>query len=195
MLRQQIISTFSKKIARPGELIKFTENSLQMIEDINAMNPNLVLDLGCGTNLFKNKIKHLIGIDILDKDEDIVCPIESLDTIFQPNCADVILALGSINFGDDDLILQQLLQVKKVCKPGGLIYFRVNHEPSHEIYYEWNFDKIEDYTKTMNFEYEIKPKLITKAKENVFDDYPIDKELNRTRSSTRIFLVWRKPVE
>ena len=47
----------------------------------------------------------------------------------------------------------------------------------------------------MNFEYKIKPTLITKAKENVFDNYPIDKELNRTRSSTRIFLVWRKPVE
>ena len=121
-----------------------------MIDDINAMNPTLVLDLGCGTNIFKNRIKGLIGIDILNREEDIVCPIENLDTIFQPNCADVVLALGSINFGDDDLIFKQLQQVKKVCKPGGLIYFRVNHNPSHNIYYKWTMDKIKDYTEALN---------------------------------------------
>lgn len=195
MLQQKIISTFSKKVARPGELIKFAENSLSMIEDINAMNPNLVLDLGCGTNLFKNKINRLVGVDILNKDEDVVCPIEDLDSIFQPNCADVVLALGSINFGDDDLITKQLEQTKKVTKPGGLIYFRVNPKASHEIYYEWNFDKIETYTKKMNFEYKVKPTIITKAKENLVDDSPIDKQLNRAPSSTRIFLVWRKLTE
>ena len=193
MLQNKIISTFSKKIARPRELIKFTENSVGMIDDINAMNPTLVLDLGCGTNIFKNRIKGLIGIDILNREEDIVCPIENLDTIFQPNCADVVLALGSINFGDEDLISKQLQQVQRVCKPGGLIYFRVNHNPSHSIYYKWTMDKIENYTKSMNFEYKVPPTFITKARENVYDDRPIDKQLNRSNKQ-RIFLVWRKHV-
>ena len=194
MLQQQIISTFSKKVSRPGELIKFTENSIEMIDAINAMNPTLVLDLGCGTNFYKSRIKNLIGIDILDEDEDIICPIESIDSIFQPNSADVILALGSINFGKDDLILQQLEQVYKVCKPGGLIYFRVNQNPSHEIFYTWDFDKIEAYTKKLGFEYEVKPTVIRKAKENYFDNFPIDRELDRSNKE-RIFLVWRKPIE
>ena len=165
-----------------------------MIDDINAMNPTLVLDLGCGSNFYKNKIKNLIGVDILSKDEDIVCPIESIDRIFQPNCADIILALGSINFGNDDLILEQLKQVNKVCKPGGLIYFRCNQNPSHEIYYTWNFDKIKKYTEQMNFEFAVEPSVIKKVKENYFDNFPIDRQLNRSNKE-RIFLIWRKPVE
>tara|TARA_Y100000114_G_scaffold87155_1_gene80624 strand:- start:11317 stop:11904 length:588 start_codon:yes stop_codon:yes gene_type:complete len=195
MLQKKIISTFSKKHFRPGALTKFAETSLAMVDEINAMDPSLVLDLGCGTNIFKNKIQHLVGIDILNRHEDIVCPIEKLDTIFQPECADIVLALGSINFGEHDLIAEQLWQTKRVLKPGGLIYFRVNHNTTHEIYYDWDLNKLDMFTEKMKLEYEQQPQIITKVKENKIDDYPINTQLNRGQNSTRIFLIWRKPVE
>lgn len=190
MLQNKIISTFRNKQGRPLEFKKFPENAIKMIDEINAMNPDVVLDLGCGTNLYKNKINNLVGVDILDRHEDITCAIEDLDTKFDENYADIVLALGSINFGNDDLILKQIKQVKRVCKPGGLIYFRCNPISTHEIYFQWDFDKIDYYTKICNFEYVKTPRTIKKVRRNLRDKVTVDSELNRS-SNERIFLVWK----
>lgn len=190
MLKDKIISTFSKKNSRPKEIQKFAENSSNMIDEINLAKPSIVIDLGCGTNLYKQKIKNLIGIDILSKDEDITCAIEDIDTIFQPRIADVVLALGSINFGNDKLILEQLTQAKNICKHNGLIYFRCNHNPTHEIYYNWDIDKLNYYTKKLKFEYNQFPTIIKKIRKDKKQGVRIDDHLNRN-SVDRIFLVWK----
>ena len=82
------------------------------LELINSLNPNLVLDLGCGDNRYKSLVKNLIGIDIAyDPNADIVGDFTTLD--FEDNSVDAIIAYGSINFGDEELIIKQLQKLKE----------------------------------------------------------------------------------
>ena len=41
----------------------YTYSGLNLIEDVNALDPDLVIDVGCGHNRFKGHIKNLIGFD------------------------------------------------------------------------------------------------------------------------------------
>ena len=45
---------------------KFPTTGKKFIKEINNLNCNLVLDLGCGQNPYKGRINNLIGRDILD---------------------------------------------------------------------------------------------------------------------------------
>jgi len=107
---------------------KFKYSGLRLIDEINALNPTRVLDLGCGYNEFKGKIQNLTGIDPYNKNADEQVTI--LD--YQPSHQfDVILCLGSINFGSTEKILAELQKAVQLTKPGGLLFFRVNPGHSH----------------------------------------------------------------
>jgi hypothetical protein len=76
----------------------YIHSGINLIEDVNALEPDLVIDVGCGHNRFKGHIKNLIGFDpqpfpMIDLQSD----IEGIN--FRPECADVLLILGSIQFG------------------------------------------------------------------------------------------------
>ena len=45
------------------ETKKFKYSGLKVIEEVNALKPRAVLDIGCGYNEFKGKIPNLVGID------------------------------------------------------------------------------------------------------------------------------------
>ena len=49
---------------------KFKYSGLKLVDEINALKPRSVLDLGCGYNEFKGQIKNLIGIDPYNKNAD-----------------------------------------------------------------------------------------------------------------------------
>ncbi len=126
-----------------------------LIDEINQLNPETVLDVGCGKNYFKNKINNLIGIDPIFDNADI--KIDILEYDGDINSFDVILVLGSINFGSEEYILKQLEKAISLCKNGGRIYFRVNPGISNPNspwmdYFEWDKDKIIRYAKTYNLE-------------------------------------------
>ena len=53
------------------ETKKFKYSGLAIIDEVNAMNPDNVIDIGCGYNEFKGKIKNLIGIDPYNDRADI----------------------------------------------------------------------------------------------------------------------------
>jgi len=117
----------------------------ELIEEINRKNPRRVLDIGCGNNFFKDKIHNLIGVDIVNPRADVICDFIDFDA--HGDKFDIILALGSINFGGRQHILSLLRRVKTILMDHGTVYMRVNPGVSWPqqpelIIYPWSENKI-----------------------------------------------------
>jgi hypothetical protein len=106
----------------------------------------LVLDVGCGFNEFKSRILNLVGIDPANNRADYKVSIEEFNAT---NYFDVALCLGSINFGDEANILNQIRCVVACLKPQARIYWRCNsgyadhgNEECKDIeFYPWSIDE------------------------------------------------------
>ena len=116
----------------------------QLVDYVNNQKPRSVLDIGCGYNRFKNKIHNLIGLDPYNKAADIQLPLEKICTSTK---YDMILALGSINFGDESVIDNQIDIIDKIFDREAI--FRVNPGIPHDwadygdiVWYPWTLDKI-----------------------------------------------------
>jgi hypothetical protein len=125
---------------------KYKYSGLSIVDEVNGLNPSNVLDLGCGYNEFKGKINNLVGVDPYNKKADITSNI--LDHVVQEPY-DVVICLGSINFGSVDKIYNELEHAVKITKPGGLLYFRANPGRQHEAmeakwieFFNWNSEFI-----------------------------------------------------
>lgn len=121
---------------------EFQENAglEEMYARVNALNPTLVIDAGCGRNKHKRHIKNLIGIDASPFPEvDINCAI--LEASFQPNCADAVLALGSVQFISREYIIKNMEKLISWVKPGGLIEMRILLQDATAKEYIEKFDK------------------------------------------------------
>ena len=91
---------------------------------IDKIQPNeTVIDVGCGFNEFRGRIPNLIGIDPANAQADYRLSIEGFQSAEQ---FDVAFCLGSINFGDQATILNQISAVIKLLKPTARIYWRCN---------------------------------------------------------------------
>jgi 2-polyprenyl-3-methyl-5-hydroxy-6-metoxy-1,4-benzoquinol methylase len=87
----QCLNAYFSKIWQP-DMKKWKYSGLKLIDEVNALNPRSVLDVGCGYNEFKGKIKNLTGIDPYNDRADY--KISIMD--FRSNEKfDVILCLGS----------------------------------------------------------------------------------------------------
>ena len=65
-----------------------------IIDFINSENPALVIDAGCGDNIFKYYIQNLQGFDVRDiKEADYKGTYQDMDKVFKPNSADAIIFL------------------------------------------------------------------------------------------------------
>ncbi len=51
-----VLSHYFTKIWQP-QIKKYKYSGLDIIDEVNALNPDLVLDIGCGYNEFRSKIK------------------------------------------------------------------------------------------------------------------------------------------
>jgi hypothetical protein len=98
-----------------------------------------VIDIGCGFNEFRGRIPNLIGIDPANTQADYTLSVEEFqsDTQF-----DVAFCLGSINFGSEATILNQIDHVVRLLKPAARIYWRCN---------PGNFDHGNEECKNINF--------------------------------------------
>jgi len=168
-----VLSRYFSEVWQP-ETKKFKYSGLTLIEEVNALNPTQVLDAGCGYNEFKGKIDNLVGIDPYNKHADIQVSI----TDYQPKSKfDVVLALGSINFGSTSKIFSELEHVVNLCNPGGVLFFRVNpglqHTPPES---QW----ISFYPWDSNF-------VINCARELGVEILDL-----RNDSKNRMYFVWRK---
>ena len=132
---------YFSKIWQP-ETKKFKYSGLAIIDEVNKMNPDNVIDVGCGYNEFKGKIKNLIGIDPYNDKADVMTHILDYKSDIE---FDVAICLGSINFGSSDKILSELQGVVNIVKSGGFLYFRVNPGIQHTKkeakwinFYDWD---------------------------------------------------------
>ena len=94
-----------------NDIKKWKYSGLSLVEEVNSLKPRAVLDVGCGYNEFKGKINNLIGIDPYNDRADLeVSTLEYRTT----QKFDVIMCLGSVNFGSRDKIIAE---TGKMCGP------------------------------------------------------------------------------
>jgi hypothetical protein len=147
------LELYFSKIWQP-DMKKWKYSGLKLVDEVNALNPRSVLDVGCGYNEFKGKIKNLTGIDPYNDRADHKISIMG----FQPNQRfDVILCLGSINFGSQDKITAEIAKTVLLLEDGGTIFFRANPGVSHDRpesrwieFFAWNVPFIIELAERFN---------------------------------------------
>jgi len=149
----QCLNNYFSKIWQP-DMKKWKYSGLKLVDEVNFLNPRSVLDVGCGYNEFKGKIKNLTGIDPYNDRAD--HKISIMD--FQSNQRfDVILCLGSINFGSSEKIISEISKAVSLLEEKGTIFFRVNPGVPHDKpesrwieFFAWNVPFIIELAERFN---------------------------------------------
>ena len=137
-----------------NDMKKWKHSGLALIDEVNSLKPRAVLDVGCGYNEFRGKINNLTGIDPYnDKADHEVSTLEyRTDQKF-----DVIMCLGSINFGSRDKILAEIGRCVDLLADGGTMFFRVNPGVQHNKpeakwieFFAWNVPFIIELSEIFN---------------------------------------------
>ena len=137
-----------------NDIKKWKYSGLALVEEVNSLKPRAVLDVGCGYNEFRGKIDNLIGIDPYnDQADHEVSTLEyRTDQKF-----DVIMCLGSINFGSRDKILSEIGRCVDLLEDGGTMFFRVNPGVQHNKpeakwieFFAWNVPFIIELSEMFN---------------------------------------------
>ena len=133
-----------------ADMKKWKYSGLQLIDEVNALHPRAVLDVGCGYNQFKGRIHNLIGIDPYNNCADYM--VDILEYVAEPASYDAVIALGSINFNSQDEIESRVAKCVQLLSPGGRMYWRANPGMDHkngpwvEIF-PWSFEKCYEIAK------------------------------------------------
>jgi SAM-dependent methyltransferase len=139
-----------------NDMKKWKYSGVALIDEVNGLKPRAVLDVGCGYNEFKGKIDNLIGIDPYNDRADFeVSTLEyKTDQKF-----DVILCLGSVNFGSRDKIIAEVDRCVNLLAEGGTMFFRVNPGIQHDRpeakwieFFSWNVPFIIDLADMFNLQ-------------------------------------------
>ena len=137
-----------------NDIKKWKHSGLALIDQINDMKPRAVLDVGCGYNEFKGKIHNLIGIDPYNNRADHEIDIMEYRSMEK---FDIILALGSINFGGRNKIIAEVSKCVNMLEDGGMMFFRVNPGLQHDKpeakwieFYAWNVPFIIELAEMFN---------------------------------------------
>ncbi len=107
----------------PEDVInRFHHSGMKMIDEVNAMEKDLIIDLGCGFNPFIKYIKNCIGADVLPY-KDINIQSDFAHTPFIDDCADVCLCLTGqfFRFINNE---KALTEIRRIAKDGCIIYCR-----------------------------------------------------------------------
>jgi SAM-dependent methyltransferase len=124
-----------------------------LVDEINALEPQSVLDVGCGYHPFKGRIQNLVGIDPYNDCADY--EVDILDYKVKPASHDVIIALGSINFNSRSDIEQRFSHCVNLLKSGGKFYLRANPGISHKTgpyvdIFPWSFEVVNEFAEKYN---------------------------------------------
>lgn len=129
----------------------------KLVEEVNALKPKAVLDVGCGYNQFKDRIPNLVGIDPYNNCADY--QVDILEFAAVKESFDVIMALGSINFNSKEDIELRLANCVKLLAPNGKMFFRVNPGIQHVKgpwvdVFPWSFEFAHEFAKKFNLNLE-----------------------------------------
>lgn len=153
MSSQDIINNYFANHWR-GHLNIYNYSGLSLAKKIKP--DEWVLDVGCGINAFKPLIANIVGIDPAFGQADYQTTIEDFETELR---FDVALCLGSINFGNEKTIKNQIQCVVNLLKPAARIYWRVNpglkdhgNTQCHAIdFFPWTKKLLQDYATEYGF--------------------------------------------
>ena len=139
-----------------NDMKKWKYSGLALIDEVNSLKPRAVLDVGCGYNEFKGKIDNLIGIDPYNDLADFKTGTLDYKT---DEKFDVILCLGSVNFGNRDKIIAEMEKCVELLADGGTMFFRVNPGVQHDKpeakwieFYAWNVPFIIELSNMFNLD-------------------------------------------
>ena len=137
-----------------NDIKKWKYSGLALVEEVNSLKPRAVLDVGCGYNEFRGKINNLTGIDPYNERADLL--VSTLDYKTDQKF-DVMLCLGSINFGDRDKIIAEVGRCVDLLADGGTMFFRVNPGVQHNKpeakwieFFAWNVPFIIELSEMFN---------------------------------------------
>ena len=106
--------------------------------------------------MFKGKINNLIGIDPYNKNADL--QVSAIDYKTDEKF-DVILCLGSVNFGNRDKIITEIKKCVELLANGGTMFFRVNPGVQHDKpeakwieFFAWNVPFIIELSNMFNLD-------------------------------------------
>ncbi len=119
MIQQHLNEYFANKWQ--SNLKQYKYSGWALVDKIQTN--EAVIDVGCGFNEFQGHIPNLIGIDPANARADYRLSIEGFQSVSK---FDVAFCLGSINFGNEDNILNQIGHVVRLLKPQARIYWRCN---------------------------------------------------------------------
>jgi hypothetical protein len=150
---QQLLNNYFSNYWR-GHLNLYQYSGLSLAKKIKS--EEWVLDVGCGINPFKNLVRNLIGIDPAFTQADYQTTIEDFQT---DKRFDVAFCLGSINFGNEEKIKNQIQCVVNLLNPSARIYWRVNpgrkdhgNKECQEIdFFPWSPQLLTEYAKEFRF--------------------------------------------
>jgi len=150
-LSERYILRFFSEIWKPrtGD---YEHTGWELAEEINKLNPERVLDVGCGYHPFKGRINNLIGIDPYNNCADYEVDILEYRVKHQ---YDVIMALGSINFNSQDEIQARFSHCVDLLKTGGKFFLRANPGITHKTgpyveIFNWTFEVVSEFAETYN---------------------------------------------
>jgi len=131
----------------------YSHTGWQLVDEINRLNPESVLDVGCGYHPFKGRIQNLVGIDPYNDQADY--EVDILEYRVKPESHDVIIALGSINFNSRDEIEQRFAHCVNLLKSGGRFYLRANPGIPHKNgsyvdIFPWTFEVVKELEQKYN---------------------------------------------
>ena len=161
---QEIVSDLSERYTHRffAEIWKprtgdYEHTGWSLVDEINALNPESVLDVGCGYHPFKGRINNIVGIDPYNNCADY--EVDILDYKVKPESHDVIIALGSINFNSRDDIEQQFSHCVSILKPGGSFFLRANPGIPHKAgpyvdIFPWSFEVVNEFAEKYNLRLE-----------------------------------------
>jgi hypothetical protein len=127
----------------------------QLVNYVNSKNPKRVLDVGCGFNRFKGKINNLWGIDPYNELADHKISLEE----YKGPTVDIALCLGSINFGDEKTINNQIKILDSIwtkecifrVNPGLEHTWRNKEDYNNVQWYPWTTEKISKISNQYNY--------------------------------------------
>lgn len=143
-LSERYIHRFFSEIWKP-RTNDYDYTGWQLADEVNALNPRSVLDVGCGYHPFKGRIHNLVGIDPYNNCADYM--VDILDYVGRH---DVVIALGSINFNSRDEIEARFSRCVDVLDPGGRFILRANPGITHRTgpyvdIFPWTFEIVKEF--------------------------------------------------
>jgi len=148
-LSERYIHRFFAEIWKP-RTNDYDYTGWQLADEVNALNPRSVLDVGCGYHPFKGRIHNLVGIDPYNNCADYM--VDILDYVGRH---DVVIALGSINFNSRDEIEARFAKCVDILDQGGRFILRANPGITHKTgpyvdIFPWSFEIVKEFADKYN---------------------------------------------